>query len=851
MPAVCAAPLRERARMLHERDALPLDRAGDESLRAVLEGAHVAKGATQRCRIVPVAALDVPAEGPEPLLELAERDDLLRRLVGLELVAVDDDGEPGEALLCRRLKPLVVLALLKLAVAEHHDDATTAAEMPLRPRDPAALRDSHAERARVRLDPRNVHVWMPVEAAEPPQSEEPLAWDHSEREEHRVQAGHVVPLRREVDVAVGVAPPELGGVELLEEQECHDVHRAEARPEMTRASSLDRDERIEAAHVGEGAKTLVRVDVGTADTLKGALRDESQIDRHAGNVADTSNARLGGRDRAGGFCSVVAMHAVRRAPSRLWSALTELAERRLGAVLLFVAALAVHAARSIAWPLATGRDLDDYLHYYVELFHNDPVLPSIMLGKVPLAPIVDGLLLDVAGGALAGAGLAVMYALSILAWAAVARLVSPGAAVGTSLILLAYPGYGLIFHEVSSEPVFALIFAGWALLVGRAVTAPSPTRFALVGGGIALATLARPGNLILVAFAFLPLLLRAPMRPKLMMTGATLVAAVLPLAAWALLNGARFGEVTLARGGSVVFYHAFVVDRAIEPGNGPQTRRFLDTIERELLTREPYRSYGVGLDEVLSSGSLRVNEDIDVFASERWGWDGGPALLDRVGMEAVRAYPGVYVKNTFRSIWLELSEPLYRVVGAPEEISAHPPTVESAVDGRPLPAPSEGQPIPPGQSFWIVRPDNGIRQVWTSPTETKLVFANADLERRYRQVERRTNELFAAFGDRTGSTTLGLRLNQLSRWFPRPVLWLAVGLVVVVIRRPRRPITLALLTPVAAGLLILAGTAAAVGPDVRYALPVAPAFVAFAVGALLGERRRSDVGGGSHSGATR
>ena len=78
--------------------------------------------------------------------------------------------------------------------------------MPLRPGDPAALRDAHPERAGVRLDPRHADVRVPVEPAEAPQPQQPLGRDHAERVQGRVEPGHVVALRREVDVAVGVAP---------------------------------------------------------------------------------------------------------------------------------------------------------------------------------------------------------------------------------------------------------------------------------------------------------------------------------------------------------------------------------------------------------------------------------------------------------------------------------------------------------------------------------------------------------------------------------------------------------------------------------------------------------------------
>ena len=48
-----------------------------------------------------------------------------------------------------------------------------------------------------------------------------------------------------------------------------------------------------------------------------------------------------------------------------------------------------------------------------------------------------------------------------------------------------------------------------------------------------------------------------------------------PLAAWAVLNGVRFGDYALARGGNAVipFYRAFITDKIVSPENGPASRR--------------------------------------------------------------------------------------------------------------------------------------------------------------------------------------------------------------------------------------------------------------------------------------
>ena len=152
--------------MFHERHPLALHRARDERLRHVAGGVELREHSCELVVIVAVARRDVPAEGTQLRLDVAERHDLFGQLVGLQLVAVDDDPEVAERVGGRGLQPLEVLALLELAVAGHHDHPAASSQEPLRPRNAAALGDPHAQRARVRLDARHADVGMPVEPAE-------------------------------------------------------------------------------------------------------------------------------------------------------------------------------------------------------------------------------------------------------------------------------------------------------------------------------------------------------------------------------------------------------------------------------------------------------------------------------------------------------------------------------------------------------------------------------------------------------------------------------------------------------------------------------------------------------------
>jgi hypothetical protein len=529
-----------------------------------------------------------------------------------------------------------------------------------------------------------------------------------------------------------------------------------------------------------------------------------------------------------------------RSTPRRWLAwLERLASRPVGILVLFVAALGVYSLRAVAWPLQAGRDLDEYFYAYLQLLDRDPVLPWSLLFRTPVTPVVAGSSLDVFGGALAEPLMAVLFAGSVVAWSVAARYFGARVALAVAVTLLVYPAYGLMFHELSSEPVFAAGFALWALLLTRAASRPSGARFVLVGLGVALLALIRPGNVVLLVLALFPLTLSGRLRDRLTWVAAIAAAAAIPLAGWSIVNGIRFDEYGLARGGNAVipFYRAFITDRIVSPENGNESRRLADAVEQHLLTREPYRSYGVTLDDVFERGSFRIHEDLYLLSDEVFGWETDYSVLRDAGIEAVRVHPGAYASGVAKTLWLQLSESFFRDLPQGDG-QASPPKPETVVlASAQLPPPTEGEPIPGGQVVWISRPDNAIRQVWTSPTRFKFSFADPRLRPRFEHILKRRDELFAALPHRTGNTSFALRLNQLSRWFPRPILWIAAGLIGIALRRPRGSGTLVALA--IAAFLITALNALGLFADRHFILPVVPAFVLLGLGGLLGAHARA------------
>jgi hypothetical protein len=549
-----------------------------------------------------------------------------------------------------------------------------------------------------------------------------------------------------------------------------------------------------------------------------------------------------------------------------WQSFEAWVGTRSSAVALFALALGVFALRSIVVPVHPGRDMPRYLQGYVQLLHDYLVLPVVVSSRGPLAALGVGVPLEI-GGAAAAAWLAVLYAGSIVAWGFVALRFGPRAAILTAGLLLVYPGYGILFHGLASDALFAAAFAGWAIVLSRALLRPSIAAFAAAGLGMGLLTLVRPGNQALIAISLVPLLVRAPWSRRLQWVASFFIASVLVTQGWkafanwhlgdavglrpstavlltalalcalflpgvwrrraalvavpvlvvavaivavrGLPNPVEFGR-TLAQtpSSSVFLFRVFEMDRIVEPENGPASRKLARVVESDLLTQEPYRSYGIDLGEFFSSGSDRMFVDLTSL--------GGVVDLQAVTDEAIRAHPWAFGKGIAGTIWEQL---WWRRVYAPEATSdaaagPEPPSV--VVNGMELPRPSEGEPIP------------------TSRAQPPLLD-NGELQAR---LERDWLALGEQLRYRDG-TELAHRLNQASKAFPPIVVWLVVGLVALALRRPRGalvPLTLSV-----AGLLVIVATAFVTLAVAEYAVPVSPAFILLAAVGLVGAHPRSPV----------
>jgi hypothetical protein len=529
----------------------------------------------------------------------------------------------------------------------------------------------------------------------------------------------------------------------------------------------------------------------------------------------------------------------------------------IGAAAVFVGALALFAVQSLAVALALGRDAEDYVIHGWELFHHEPLFPKLMLARTPVSGlVVDGFY--ALGGAVGlEIGLGVLFAGAVTGWVAVARQWGRKPAIAMFVLLAVVPAFGLFFHRVSSDPVFAAILALVAYLAVRLGRRPTVAGALAVGVAVALLILTRPSGQPYLVLALLPLGLALPWRTRIVLSLTVAIAGLALVGGWAVANQARYGELTVAHGGKsgIPLYRVFVIDPKIDRDNGPASRAVATAVERRLLTLEPYRSLGFDVDEILAAQSVWALDDIVYAAEAEYGSALGADTLFRAGIEGVRVDPGSYLRGVglgLTGLLLLPYSPGYATsVGGLPETGSGDAVLGPPGRGRRLSADVDAQ-----SSIWAqamiktwgleatdrYRIVEGLRPlddaIWPSLERRRLVWSDPEDASHYADVRERLRGFVAdaSAADRRPGAAQALRVGSLL--LPASGFWILVALVFALRFRPPGLWVPAILA--AASLLVLVQTALAFPPHPDYALPFVPSFVLLALAALAGRSAFAD-----------
>ena len=312
----------------------------------------------------------------------------------------------------------------------------------------------------------------------------------------------------------------------------------------------------------------------------------------------------------------------------------------VGAGIVYVSALALFALQSLAVSLVLGRDSEDYVIHGWELFEREPLFPTLMVARTPVAGVVIDTFYAVGGAIGLEIGLGLLFAGAVTGWVAAARQWGRKPAVAMFVLLAVVPAYGLFFHRVSSDPMFAAVLALVAYLAVRMARRPSVACAFALGASVALLILTRPSGQPFLILALLPLGVALPWPKRIRLSLVVAVAALVLVAGWAVSNQVRYGERTVAHGGKsgIPLYRVFVIDSRVDAANGPATRAVARAAQKRLLTIEPYRSYGFDVDELLAARSVWVLDDLvhAVEGSEYGPVRGADLLFARGSRASVR-----------------------------------------------------------------------------------------------------------------------------------------------------------------------------------------------------------------------
>lgn len=528
-----------------------------------------------------------------------------------------------------------------------------------------------------------------------------------------------------------------------------------------------------------------------------------------------------------------------------------------GGGLVFVASLACFAVQSLAWPLVRGRDWQDYLIYWHEVWRHDPLFPVLMLVRMPLTSLIFGPLYDLGGRGLAEGGAGVMFAASVTAWAAAARSYGRKAAITTTILLAVMPGYGWFFHQIGSDPVFAFVLSLLSLGVVRTAAAPTTRRFALLGVGVFLLVMARPAGQPFVLVVLLPLGLAVPWRRRLGWAVVFLLSVGALLTAWSGYNAFRFDDFTVARGGrsGIPFYRAGVVDGIVRVDNGPRARELAAAIEQHLLKEEPYRSWGFDVDEILASKSTWVHDDITPLADGVWGFDDDHRHLMAVGLEAVRRHPASYASGVGVTIagfslapyrgpqvqpgWVGDPQPRDgpsdAVIGAPESGRRLPGRIQNLSVGGVSTvyavALVNDWALSPSPRFEMLGGLEPVEGVVASPLERRqLVWSDPSDQRRYDGLRADVLEGVSRLPNGARSESLSSVFEVLAIVMPGIGFWLLLTVLVWARWRPRGLWSVALLGLASLGVVL--ETSLGFPPDPNYSMPFLPVALLLCVATL-------------------
>lgn len=454
-----------------------------------------------------------------------------------------------------------------------------------------------------------------------------------------------------------------------------------------------------------------------------------------------------------------------------------------------VISFATYWFQSLAWPLFFGRDALSYLYYYLDMGSNNPVYHYIMLRRTPVAPLLFGTTISIGGVFFTEVILAIIYCVSILGIYYIGSQYNRKLGIIIAVLVNFYPAYGQRFHAIETESPSAFILIILCVLFFNAINSPRSWKFILLGFITVILSLTRPDHVVFLALGASPLIFlsnrfRSVEKIRFSLYFIIITSSLLLL--WSAYNFVRYDDFTISRGGDahIPLQRAFEFSHTVMAENGPASANLVDVVQTELLTKEPYKSYGIDVNTFFAKGTERMFYDLPGLSDLHYGWDSDYSQLKKVGIEALIAHPVAYIWSYIKSAGVML---LFN--------ATQPATnMETGKDIQPqlgesgLPIPTEGDLIP--RSYYLYIFSSPTAKSLPDPNSLAINILNPVVRESTKQIEDKLNEYKKLIPNRKGSEEIADVLNFVTLIFPPAIFWLVLGSAGIIINVTRNKLVL-------------------------------------------------------------
>jgi len=483
--------------------------------------------------------------------------------------------------------------------------------------------------------------------------------------------------------------------------------------------------------------------------------------------------------------------------------------RFLAGILIF--SLIFHIILWIGWPLHNGGDGPTYIYYYVNSFNQIPVYHNLMCFRLPIAPFFFGTLLSVGGSILTSVILELLALSAILMIYLTTKKWGKWTARITTIIFILMIAYQIQLHQVTSDGIFAWFIVLFCFVLRYSLYSNSIKSWCLLGIVIALATLTRPNGLALILVIIVIPFLRLGWKRSISFILALLLSFSFLVGGYVIYKGIRYSDYSISRSfNSHIFYRVYrLQDSAIKNENGPHTKKFINLVEKNILTSEVYKNYDVDLNDFLTyKPNNRFWGDSVVIVDLEEGWKSNYKLLAEVSIEAIKANPYKYLRHYIKDIIkLLILEP--KIPDIPLRLD-NSKSDKIELNEKGLPIPTEGEMIPKSNYWWLsTRPDG------TFPGEYEI-----------KEFHIKTDIIINKYVNLPGNEKIKRIINYLWNLFYIPIIYLfTFGLVGIFLAKGKN--RLFLLTIIFLYIIIIGGTILGTTPWLRYRLPLDPMILIF------------------------